>query len=77
MLIAFYNWCRVHETLRVTPAMELGLTNHVWSIQELIEESKAAPPIEPLPPSIEPTPRKDGKPFRLHVVRRRENKMRG
>ncbi len=69
MLIVFYNWCRVHESLRVTPAMELGLTNHVWSIQELIEEAKAAPPIDPLPPSIEPTPRKDGKPFRLHVYR--------
>ena len=29
-----YNFCR-HETLRVTPAMESGLTDHVWSIEEL------------------------------------------
>lgn len=31
-----YNFCRVHKTLRVTPAMEAGLSNHVWSIDELI-----------------------------------------
>jgi len=30
-----YNFCRVHQTLRVTPAMESGLSNHVWSIEEL------------------------------------------
>jgi hypothetical protein len=33
---AYYNFCRVHKTLRVTPAMEAGLTDHVWSIAELI-----------------------------------------
>jgi IS1 family transposase len=33
---AYYNFCRVHKTLRVTPAMEAGLTDHVWAIQELI-----------------------------------------
>lgn len=32
----FYNFCRVHQTLRVTPAMEAGLANHVWSIEELV-----------------------------------------
>jgi hypothetical protein len=31
-----YNFCRVHQTLRVTPAMEAGLTDHVWSIRELL-----------------------------------------
>ncbi len=31
-----YNYCRVHQTLRVTPAMEAGLTDHVWTIAELI-----------------------------------------
>jgi len=31
----YYNFCRVHETLRVTPAMRAGLTDHVWSIEEL------------------------------------------
>jgi hypothetical protein len=33
---AYYNFCRIHSTLRVTPAMEAGLTDHVWSIAELL-----------------------------------------
>ena len=33
---AYYNFCRVHQTLRVTPAMEAGLTDHVWTIAELL-----------------------------------------
>ena len=32
----FYNFCRIHQTLRVTPAMEAGLSDHVWSIDEII-----------------------------------------
>lgn len=36
LYFAYYNFCRVHSTLRVTPAMESGLTNHVWSIAELL-----------------------------------------
>jgi len=31
-----YNFVRVHKTLRVTPAMEAGLANHVWTMEELI-----------------------------------------
>lgn len=31
-----YNFCRVHKTLRVTPAMEAGLTDHVWTLEELV-----------------------------------------
>lgn len=31
-----YNFCRVHMTLRVTPAMEAGLTDHVWTVEELV-----------------------------------------
>lgn len=34
--VAFYNYCRVHSTLRVTPAMEAGLTDHVWELDELL-----------------------------------------
>lgn len=33
---AYYNFCRVHSSLRVTPAMEAGLTDHVWTIAELL-----------------------------------------
>ncbi len=36
LYFAYYNFCRVHLTLRVTPAMEAGLTDHVWSIAELL-----------------------------------------
>jgi hypothetical protein len=32
---AYYNFCRVHQTLRITPAMEAGLSDHVWSLLEL------------------------------------------
>lgn len=31
----FYNFCRIHQTLKVTPAMEAGLTDHVWGIEEI------------------------------------------
>jgi len=31
-----HNFARVHQTLRVTPAMEAGLSQHVWSIQEIV-----------------------------------------
>jgi hypothetical protein len=34
--MAWYNFCRVHQTLRVTPAMQAGLTDHVWTIRELM-----------------------------------------
>lgn len=32
----YYNFCRVHQTLRVTPAMEAGISDHVWSVDELV-----------------------------------------
>jgi hypothetical protein len=32
----FYNYCRVHQTLRCTPAMEAGLTDHIWSLEEVV-----------------------------------------
>jgi len=32
----YYNFCRIHQSLRVTPAMEAGVTDHVWSIEEVI-----------------------------------------
>jgi transposase-like protein/IS1 family transposase len=33
---AYYDFCRVHQTLRVTPAMEAGIADHVWEIGELL-----------------------------------------
>lgn len=32
----YYNFCRIHRTLRVTPAMEAGITNHLWAIEDLV-----------------------------------------
>jgi IS1 family transposase len=32
-----YNFCRVHQTLRVTPAMEAGVTDHIWPIAEMLK----------------------------------------
>jgi hypothetical protein len=31
-----YNFCRVHQTLRVTPAMEAGIADYIWSIEEVV-----------------------------------------
>jgi IS1 family transposase len=33
---AHYNFCRIHQTLRVTPAMQAGLTQRIWGIEELL-----------------------------------------
>lgn len=61
--VAHYNLCCVHKTLRVTPAMALGVTDHVWTLEELmdaalalLEEGPAAPPA-PAPPPPPPAPR--------------------
>lgn len=45
----YYNFARVHQTLRVTPAMEAGLADHVWSIEEicnLVAPKKAAASVQ-------------------------------
>lgn len=34
---AHYNFCRVHQTLRMTPAMAQGLSNHIWNLEELLQ----------------------------------------
>ena len=31
-----YNFVRIHQTLRVTPAMEAGITDHLWSIKDIV-----------------------------------------
>src|ERR1700736_349644 len=35
----YYNFCRIHQTIRVTPAMEAKLSDHVWEIEELVERT--------------------------------------
>jgi hypothetical protein len=36
MFVVWYNFCCVHQTIRMTPAMEAGWTDHVWSLRELL-----------------------------------------
>lgn len=36
MFFMFYNFARVHQTLRVTPAMEAGIADHVWTVEEIV-----------------------------------------
>jgi hypothetical protein len=33
---AWYNFCRIHSTLRITPAMASGISDRVWEFQELL-----------------------------------------
>jgi hypothetical protein len=33
----YYNFCRIHQTLRVTPAMEAGIADHVWTLEGIIK----------------------------------------
>ena len=57
--VAWYNFCRAHESLRVTPAMEAGIADHVWSVEELVTRALAAEPCalpepKPLAPPAPP-----------------------
>jgi hypothetical protein len=49
LYVAHYNFCRVHETLRTTPAIALGITDHIWTIGELIDAALGAVPPKPTP----------------------------
>lgn len=60
LYVAFYNLCRTHEALRMTPAMALGIADRVWSIADLIEAALKAIPIKPTP-----TPAQRRKSFRV------------
>ena len=37
IFFTYYNWCRIHQTLRVTPAMAAGLTMRLWEIEDLVK----------------------------------------
>lgn len=37
----YYNFCRIHSTLRMPPAMEAGLSDHVWEVEEIVDRTNA------------------------------------
>jgi hypothetical protein len=39
-----YNFARIHRTLRITPAMAAGVTDHVWSLEEIAALSQPVAP---------------------------------
>jgi hypothetical protein len=49
LYVAYYNLTRVHESLKCTPAMALGIADRVWTIADLIEAALATQPITPVP----------------------------
>jgi IS1 family transposase len=48
LYVAHYNLCRVHETLRSTPAQALGVADRVWTIGDLLDAALATQPITPV-----------------------------
>ncbi len=54
LYVLWYNVCRVHESLRITPAMALGVTDHIWTIGELVDAALRAEVPAPLPTPTRP-----------------------
>jgi IS1 family transposase len=48
LYVAHYNLCRVHESLRTTPAKAQGITDKIWSIGDLLDAALATQPIDPV-----------------------------
>ena len=44
LYFAFYNFCRIHRTLRMSPAMAAGITDRLWSLKDVIARIDAAAP---------------------------------
>jgi hypothetical protein len=47
LYVMHYNFCRVHEAHRSTPAMALGIAERVWTIGDLLDAALATQPIAP------------------------------
>lgn len=53
LYVAHYNLCRMHEALRATPAMALGITDRAWTIGDLLDAALLAEPPLPTPTAPE------------------------
>jgi hypothetical protein len=68
--VCFYNLCRVHETLLYTPAMAVGVNDHIWTIAELVQAALEPSDVPPLPRSTPETTLRSGyRPFVPRVIR--------
>ena len=45
LYFAFYNFCRIHKTLRVSPAMAAGITDRLWSLEDIVARIDADAPV--------------------------------
>lgn len=54
--VAYYNFCRVHESIRTTPAVALGVADRVWTLGDLLDAALTTQPITP--PAATPTERR-------------------
>ena len=45
LYFAYYNFCKMHRSIRMTPAMAAGITRKVWSIRDLLREAAAPPQV--------------------------------
>jgi hypothetical protein len=60
---------RIHRTLRCTPAMAAGVTDHIWTIGELVQAALEPQNVPPLPrPTPETTLRPGYTPLKLRVI---------
>jgi len=48
LYVSHYNMCRVHEALRTTPAVALGIADRVWTLGDLLDAALATQPIDPV-----------------------------
>ena len=44
LYFAFYNFCRIHKTLRMSPAMVAGITDRLWSLEDIVSRIDADAP---------------------------------
>jgi hypothetical protein len=47
LYVANFNYCRLHETIRQTPAMALGIADHIWTVGELVSACLDNAPRDP------------------------------